>query len=59
MDETREDRPDPVEPHEIPWPQRLYDSPFLLLALGVGVTVLFYTLWGLLEILRMPPAPLP
>lgn len=44
---------------EIPWQQRLFDNPFLLLLLGVGVVGLSYTLWGLIEILRMPPAPLP
>ena len=36
---------------EIPWQQKLYESPFLLLLLGVGVVGVFYTLWGLVEIL--------
>lgn len=39
--------------------QRLYDSPFLLLAAGIVVMVVFYTLWGLWEILTLPQAPLP
>jgi hypothetical protein len=39
--------------------QRLYDNPFLLLAAGIGVMLLFYTAWGLWEILTLPPAPLP
>jgi len=39
--------------------QRIYDSPFLLLVAGIVVMVLFYTAWGLWEILRLPPAPLP
>lgn len=39
--------------------QRLYDSPFLLLAAGIVVVVVFYTAWGLWEILTLPPAPLP
>lgn len=51
--------PDAVPPEEIPWQQKLFDSPFLLLLLGVGVVGIFYTLWGLVEILTMPTAPLP
>jgi hypothetical protein len=42
-----------------PLGQRLYDNIFLLLAAGVAVTVLFYTAWGLWEIVRLPRAPLP
>lgn len=49
--------PDPSEP--VPWQQRFLDNPYLLLLLGVGVTALFYTLWGLLEMRLMPTAPLP
>lgn len=59
MDEVREERTGPDEAEQIPWQQRLYDSPFLLLLMGVVVTAFFYTLWGLLEIFRMPTAPLP
>lgn len=50
---------EPVETERIPWQQKLYESPFILLLLGVGVVGLFYTLWGLVEILTMPTAPLP
>lgn len=39
--------------------QRLYDNPFLLLIAGIVVMVVFYTAWGLWEILTLPPAPLP
>lgn len=39
--------------------QRLYDSPFLLLVAGIAVMVLFYTVWGLWEIVTLPQAPLP
>ncbi|MDX1532459.1 MAG: hypothetical protein R3362_13090 [Rhodothermales bacterium] len=42
-----------------PLGQRFYDSPFLLLALGVLIMALFFTSWGLVEILTLPPAPLP
>lgn len=51
--ERREDQERP------PLGQRLFDNPFLLLALGVAVTGLFYTAWGLVEILTLPRAPLP
>jgi hypothetical protein len=44
---------------EIPLMQRLFDRPFLLLVLGVSVVGVFYTLWGLFEILSMPQATLP
>ena len=42
-----------------PLGQRIYDNPFLLLVAGIVVMALFYTAWGLWEILRLPPAPLP
>ena len=44
---------------EIPFMQRMFDRPFLLLILGVSVVGIFYTLWGLIEILTMPQATLP
>ena len=42
-----------------PLGQRLYDSPFLLLAAGMLVMVVFFTVWGLIEISSLPTAPLP
>lgn len=51
---------EPVETEEpIPLGQRLFDSPFLLLWAGLLVMFLFYTGWGLWEILSMTEAPLP
>lgn len=44
---------------EVPLGQRLFDRPFLLLVFGLLVMFGFYTLWGLIEILSLPPAPLP
>lgn len=44
---------------EIPLGQRLFDRPFLLLAAGIVVMAVFYTLWGLYEILTLPQATLP
>jgi hypothetical protein len=42
-----------------PLGQRLFDRPFLLLLLGLLVMFVFYTGWGLFEILTLPEAPLP
>jgi hypothetical protein len=55
------DQPEsPGGPHEKPpLGQRIYDNPFLLLVAGILVTVVFYTLWGLWEVLSLPQAPLP
>jgi hypothetical protein len=48
-----------VPPEEIPLAQRLFDSPFLLLAACLVVMFVFFTGWGLFEIFTLPPAPLP
>ena len=39
--------------------QRLFDNPWLLLVLGVVVPILFYTIWGWIELATMPEATLP
>ena len=54
---TRSDAPVPGEP--IPLGQRLFDNVFLLLGAGLLVMFLFYTGWGLWEILSLPDGPLP
>ena len=41
------------------WLRRLLDNPWLLLALGVLIPLLSYTLWGWIELLSVPPAQLP
>ena len=51
--------PDRSEPEQIPLGQRLYDNPFVLLIAGIVVMLVFYTLWGLWEVLSLPQAPLP
>lgn len=56
MDETNETKQAAAE---IPLGQRLFDRPFLLLLLGLLVMFVFYTGWGLFEILSLPEAPLP
>lgn len=43
----------------VPLGQRIFDSPFLLLVVGFLTTAVFYTLWGLIEILTLPQATLP
>jgi hypothetical protein len=44
---------------EIPLGQRLFDRPFLLLVFGLVVMFVFYTIWGLYEIMSLPQATLP
>jgi len=43
----------------LPLGQRLFDRPFLLLAFGLAVMAICFTLWGLWEILSLPTATLP
>ena len=43
----------------IPLAQRLMDNPILLLVLGLLVMFVFYTGWGMWEILSLKQAPLP
>ena len=49
----------PGEDAPVPLMQRLYDSPFLLLAACIVVMFVFFTAWGMIEILSLEPAPLP
>lgn len=49
----------PASPDDIPLGQRLFDNVFLLLGAGLLVMLLFYTGWGLWEILSLPAGPLP
>ena len=51
--------PDGHADEEIPLGQRLFDRPFLLLWAGMIIMLVFYTGWGLLEIMSLDPAPLP
>lgn len=39
--------------------QKLMDNPWLLLALGIVIPFLSYTLWGWIELSQVPPAQLP
>lgn len=51
------DPPGGAEP--VPLMQRLYDNPFLLLIACILVMFVFFTGWGVLEIVSLDPAPLP
>jgi hypothetical protein len=50
---------DTADDPEVPLGQRLYDNPFLLLVAGLVVMAVFYTGWGLWEIMSLETAPLP
>lgn len=39
--------------------QKLMDNPWLLLALGLLIPILSYTVWGWIELMAVPPAQLP
>lgn len=52
-------RPAPDDTAEAPFLQRMYDRPFLLLALGLVIMLGIFTFWGLWEIARLPTATLP
>lgn len=53
------DNPSAADDEErIPAMQHLLDNPFLLLFLGVAIPTVLYILWGVMEILTIPNAPM-
>ncbi|HHQ42623.1 MAG TPA: hypothetical protein ENK20_10100 [Chromatiales bacterium] len=46
---------DPFGP-DIPVMQRILDSPFLLLFLGIAIPTVLYLIWGIMEIVTIPIA---
>lgn len=52
-------KPPAPPPEEVPRGQRLFDNMFLLLALGLLVMFVFFTGWGMYEIMTLPQATLP
>lgn len=54
--EAPEGQEDPTDKSAL---QKLFDNPWLLLALGVGVPFVSYTLWGWIELWLTKPAQLP
>lgn len=47
---------DADEPHPI---RKVLDNPWILLALGLLIPILSYTVWGWIEIVLLPSAQLP
>lgn len=43
------------EGERIPFWQVVLDDPFLLLALGLGIPLVLYLIWGILETTMVPP----
>jgi hypothetical protein len=41
---------------QIPFWQRVFDNPFLLLFLCVTVPAVFYIIWGVMEVISIPIA---
>ncbi|WP_170826909.1 hypothetical protein [Magnetovibrio blakemorei] len=41
----------------IPFMQKLLDSPFILLFIGVAMPTVIYIIWGVMEIVSIPVAP--
>lgn len=54
-----EDKAPGGTPPDVPFFQRLYDRPFVLLAIGMGVMLVLFTAWGLWEVMTLPEATLP
>jgi len=50
--------PTPPEGEEqVPYMQQVLDNPFTLLFLGIVVPSVFYTIWGIIEMVMIPVAP--
>lgn len=47
------------EENNKPLGQRIFDNPILLLVAGIIVMFVFYTIWGMFEIMNLPQATLP
>lgn len=58
-DSMDDPRPAPEATGQVPFLQRLYDSPFVLLVIGLVVMLVLFTFWGLWEVMTLPTAPLP
>ena len=52
----KEERKEGEKEEKVPLAQAFFDNIFLLLVLGIAVPVIFYTIWGLLEIASIPLA---
>lgn len=45
-----------VADSDVPFMQKLLDSPFVLLLIGVVVPTVSYTIWGIMEVVSIPIA---
>jgi len=52
QDSTNTDGDEPM-----PFMQKLLDSPFILLFIGVAMPTVIYLIWGVMEIVSIPIAP--
>jgi hypothetical protein len=57
--ETGAGASDQSESEEIPFGQRLFDRPIVLLILCLVIFFVFFTGWGWVELASLPEAPLP
>ncbi len=48
--------PEEADDGPVPVMQQILDNPFLLLFLGVAIPTVFYTIWGIMEIVTIPVA---
>jgi hypothetical protein len=53
---TSESTPADARPERVPMMQRVLDSPFLLLFLGVTIPTVLYLVWGVMEVASVPLA---
>lgn len=51
-----QESPDTPQQERVPIMQRVLDNPFLLLFIGVVVPTVFYTVWGIMELVTIPLA---
>jgi len=56
MPPIEEASPKQVSSERMPTMQRILDSPFLLLFLGVTLPTVLYLIWGVMEIASVPLA---
>lgn len=57
---SRSQAPAPAaQQQEIPGGQKFFDNWILLLVISVAITAVLYNAWGLIQVLTLPPSPIP
>ena len=51
MENQQEENDEPI-----PFMQKILDNPFILLFIGVLTPTVFYTIWGIMEVVSIPMA---